>query len=201
MQWSDDRDKIAPALVQAQARIAGAEKRSKNPGLRNDYADLDSVWDTIRPALQAASLAVLQAPSIEMRDGTRCAVVVTEIVHSSGQWLRHSCAIPVPDGNRGVNAAQAAGVAVTYSRRYALIALLGCAGEDTDGHISRHHPSWQQDRKRFCASLRDKFGLSYEQLADHLERTGAMRPSEMDHAGRKALWMRLPELQQQITAE
>ena len=54
MQWSEKRDQIAAALVQAQSKIAGAEKRSKNPGLRNDYADLDSVWTMIRPALQAA---------------------------------------------------------------------------------------------------------------------------------------------------
>jgi hypothetical protein len=195
MEWSSERDKIAPALVQAQAKIAGAEKRSKNPGLRNEYADLDSVWDTIRPALQTAGLAVIQAPTIAEQQ----AVVVTEILHTSGQWCRHACAIPVPQGNRGVNASQAAGVAVTYARRYALIALLGVAGEDTDGHVSRHDPSWKQDSKRFCAALRDKFQLSYDQLADHLEKSGQLRPSEMDRRGREQLWKRLPELQGQIT--
>ena len=64
MQWSEQRDQIAPALVRAQSKIAGAEKRSKNPGLRNDYADLDSVWTMIGPALQGAGLAVIRAPSI-----------------------------------------------------------------------------------------------------------------------------------------
>ena len=199
MEWSSERDKIAPALVQAQAKIAGAEKRSKNPGLRNEYADLDSVWDTIRPALQTAGLAVIQAPSIEMQDGARCAVVITEIVHSSGQWVRHSCAIPVPDSNRGSNACQAAGAGISYARRYAINSLLGVAGEDTDGHVSRHHSSWKQDSKRFCAALRDKFQLSYDQLADHLEKSGQLRPSEMDRRGREQLWKRLPELQGQIT--
>ena len=29
MQWSEQRDQIAPALVRAQSKIAGAEKRSK----------------------------------------------------------------------------------------------------------------------------------------------------------------------------
>ena len=195
MLWSDQRDQIAPALVQAQSKIAGAEKRSKNPGLRNDYADLDSGWTMSRPALQGAGLAVIQAPSIQEKH----AVVITEIVHSSGQWLRHSCALPVPDGNRGVNSAQAAGVAITYARRYALIALLSVAGEDTDGHVSRHDPSWRSDSKRFCAAIREHFSLGYEQLADHLEAAGKLRPSEMDREGRKALWAQLPELAPQIT--
>lgn len=199
MQWSEKRDQIAAALVLAQSKIAGAEKRSKNPGLRNDYADLDSVWTMIRPALQAASLAVLQAPTIELHGEKRYAAVSTEIVHSSGQFLQHSCCIPVPDGNRGVNSAQAAGVAITYARRYALIALLSVAGEDTDGHISRHDPSWKADSKRFCAALREHHKLSYEQLADHLEQIGQIRPSEMTREGRKALWAQLPELAPQIT--
>ena len=140
MQWSEDRDKIAAALVQAQAVISSAEKTSTNPSLRNQYADLDAVWTAIRGPLGAAELAVIQAPSIEVIEGARFAVVVSEIVHSSGQWCRHTCRLPVPGGNRGVNDAQAAGVAVTYARRYSLLALLGVAGEDSDGHVSRHDP-------------------------------------------------------------
>ena len=201
MQWSEKRDKIAAALVQAQSKIAGAEKRSKNPGLRNDYADLDSVWTMIRPALQSASLAVVQAPTIEVQGEKRYASVCTEIVHSSGQYVQHSCSIPVPDGNRGVNSAQAAGVAITYARRYALIALLSVAGEDTDGHVSSHHPSWKKEQKRFCAALREHFSLSYDQLAEHLEKRGELRPSEMTREARKALWTQLPELAPQIVGK
>ena len=194
MQWSEEIDQIASGLVLAQSKIAGAEKSSKNPGLRNDYADLDAVWTMIRPALRAAGLAVIQAPDIVVQDGSKYALVTTVIMHSSGQWLQHKCSIPVPAGNRGVNEAQACGVAVTYARRYSILALLSVAGEDTDGHVSRHHPSWKNDCRRFCAALTTMHSLTYEQLADYLEKAGRMRPSEMDREGRKALWSELAEL-------
>ena len=199
MQWSEDRDKIAAALVQAQAVISSAEKTSTNPSLRNQYADLDAVWTAIRGPLGAAELAVIQAPSIEVIEGARFAVVISEIVHSSGQWCRHTCRLPVPGGNRGVNDAQAAGVAVTYARRYSLLALLGVAGEDSDGHVSRHDPSWKADRKRFCAALQDKHGVSYEALADHLEASGRIRPSEMTRGERERLWRSLPGVVEAMT--
>jgi hypothetical protein len=204
VEWSDERAALAAALVQAQAVISSAEKTSQNPSLRNNYADLDAVWTAIRVPLGNAELAVIQAPSIENIDGARFAVVVSELVHSSGQWCRHVCRLPVPGGNRGVNDAQAAGVAITYARRYSLLALLGVAGdagEDTDGHVSKHHPTWKEDRKRFCAALVEKHGISYDQLADFLEGGGHARPSEMDKAERRRLFYALPELVPKIKAQ
>ena len=199
MLWSEKRDKIAAALVKAQAQISGADKSATNPSLRNQYADLDAVWTAIRGPLGGAELAVIQAPSIEVIEGSRFAVVVSEVVHSSGQWCRHECRLPVPGGNRGVNDAQAAGVAITYARRYSLLALLGVAGDDTDGHVSRHDPSWKADRKKFCAALRDQHGVSYEALADHLEASGRIRPSEMTRGERERLWRSLPALVEAMT--
>ena len=192
MEWSEKRDKLAAALVKAQREISGADKSATNPSLRNSYADLDAVWTAIRAPLGGAELAVIQAPSIQVQDGARFAVVVSEVVHSSGQWCRHECRLPVPGGNRGVNDAQAAGVAITYARRYSLLALLGVAGDDTDGHVSRHDPSWKADRKKFCAALKDQHGVSYEALADHLEASGRIRPSEMTRGERERLWRSLP---------
>lgn len=200
MEWSEKRDKLAAALVKAQAQIRSAEKTAVNPSLRNQYADIDAVWTAIRTPLVAAELAVIQAPTIEIVDGVRYAVVITEILHSSGQWCRHECRLPVPGGNRGVNDAQAAGVAVTYARRYSILGLLSVAGEhDTDGHVSRHDPSWKADRKKFCAALKDQHGVSYEALADHLEASGRIRPSEMTRGERERLWRSLPGVIEAMT--
>jgi hypothetical protein len=199
VEWSEARDQIAAALVKAQREISGADKSATNPSLRNSYADLDAVWTAIRAPLGGAELAVIQAPSIQVQDGARFAVVVSEVVHSSGQWCRHECRLPVPGGNRGVNDAQAAGVAITYARRYSLLALLGVAGDDTDGHVSRHDPSWKADRKKFCAALQNQHGVSYEALADHLEASGRIRPSEMTRGERERLWRSLPGVIEAMT--
>ena len=81
-----------------------------------------------------------------------------------------------------------------------LLALLGVAGDDTDGHVSRHDPSWKGDRKKFCAALRDQHGVSYEALADHLEASGRIRPSEMTRGERERLWRSLPALVEAMAA-
>ena len=62
----------------------------------------------------------------------------TMLLHESGQFLEGIVAIDPGDGNRGVNALQALGAAITYMKRYSLTAMLGIAADgDTDGEGSQ----------------------------------------------------------------
>lgn len=154
--------KIAEALSKAQAEMKGAVKDSANPHLKNKYADLASVWDAWRPCGPKNGLAIVQPPGTA-ENGV--AKVTTVLLHTSGEWIRSTLAVSY-EGNKGVNAAQAMGSAITYARRYALAATVGIAPEDDDGsnagpprHQSNGHhsePLVSQDQRATLADLASK---------------------------------------------
>jgi len=201
MEMSESVGAISAALAKAQSSIGDAEKDSKNPHFRSEFASLQSVLSAVRPSLSAAGVSITQWPSVEGQTVT----VTTMLSHESGEWMRSSMSSPY----KGPNPAQAIGSAVTYLRRYAVMAACGIAPTDDDGNAvgsqapppskrppkrprklppkprpSSHHPSWEADRARFCARL-GELGMQYEQVADWCEAVGRPRPSQMDGPARK----------------
>ena len=59
MRQSLQIEKIAAALVQAQAEIGGAVKGSDNPFFKSKYADLNSVILELKPIFAKHGMAVL----------------------------------------------------------------------------------------------------------------------------------------------
>ena len=102
--------KIALALSKAQKEIMGAKKGSVNPFFKSGYADLYTVIESCREVLSKNEIAFVQGN--RFRDGVF--LVVTKIIHSSGEWLSSEMALPLP---KGANA-QAVGSLNTYGRRY-----------------------------------------------------------------------------------
>ena len=125
------QDQIGAALARAQGAVRKARKNARNPHLRNEYADLESVIDATRGALAENGLALVQAPQvIEGAAGVRWT-----LLHSSGQWMSGEL-MHDTNGAKGLRPAQADGVSISYARRYALSALLGVStGDDTDGAV------------------------------------------------------------------
>ncbi|MGA0355641.1 MAG: ERF family protein, partial [Ilumatobacteraceae bacterium] len=125
------QDQIAAALAKAQARVRKARKNARNPHLRNEYADLESVIDATRGALAENGLALVQAPQVvEGAAGVRWT-----LVHASGQWMSGEL-MHATGGAKGLRPAQADGVSISYARRYTLASLLGVAvGDDSDGAV------------------------------------------------------------------
>lgn len=115
---------VFAALAAAQAEMGKAIKESSNPAFRSKYADLGNVMDACLPALNSHGIALLQPPC-EI-DGAR--YVKTILAHESGETLE--CAVPLIIGK---NDMQGYGSAVTYARRYGLMAMAGIAPEDDDG--------------------------------------------------------------------
>jgi hypothetical protein len=119
--------KLAAALCKAQSQMEGAKKNSSNPHFKNSYADLESVWDACRKPLTDNGLAVIQAPEGE---GDHV-VLETMLVHTSGEYISRRLPIrPTKNDPQGV------GSAITYARRYALMAMVGLAPEDDDGEAA-----------------------------------------------------------------
>ena len=129
---SDTIGALAAALAKAQGSLNAALKDSKNPHLKNKYADLASIWNAAREPLAANELAVIQ--TTERDEGGQH--LVTTLAHSSGEWIRGELAISASGGNKGVNADQALGSSISYMRRYALAAIVGVIQDDDDAHSS-----------------------------------------------------------------
>ena len=137
---SDSVGSVAAALSKAQATITHAVKSSTNPQTRSKYADLTGILDTARAPLAENELAVIQSP-YALPDGVT--VLVTTVMHSSGEWVRSvtpvNPRVKISGGGGAVMAVddmQTIGAAITYARRYALAAMLGIGQEDDDGNAA-----------------------------------------------------------------
>jgi hypothetical protein len=132
--WSDERDKVAPALVKAVEQMPNLTRgNTADAGTYSyKYADLADHLDAIRPILARHELAVLQPPS---NTDSGAPVVSTIILHSSGQYLASTLSVKPtrPDP-------QSVGSAISYARRYALAATLSIATEDDDGASASRAP-------------------------------------------------------------
>lgn len=120
MTHSESLNELAAALAKAQAEIGGAERKSRNPHFKSQYADLASVWDAIRGPLTKHGLSVVQSPAV---DGVLVSMT-TLLLHTSGQWIRNTCQAHPRDLSP-----QSVASVVTYLRRYALAAMTSTYGD------------------------------------------------------------------------
>ena len=119
---------IASALVRAQRGFAPALKTSTNPHFRSKYVDLAGCFEAVVDALNAAGIALVQRTSEDSTGVT----VETVFVHESGEMLE--CGkLHVPASKQDP---QGYGSALTYARRYSLMAACGIAPEDDDGNAA-----------------------------------------------------------------
>jgi hypothetical protein len=125
---SESLDKLSAALVGALGKLSDVPKgRTADTGkYRYTYADLGDLLGMARPILAGHGLAVLQPVTVEPDSSD--VLVYTTLLHESGQWLTLA-----PLRMAAGTTQQATGSAITYGRRYALLAALGLAAEDDDG--------------------------------------------------------------------
>jgi hypothetical protein len=124
---------IASALVRAQRGFAPALKTSTNPHFRSKYVDLAGCIEAVLDALNAAGIALVQRTSEDNSGVT----VETVFVHESGETLE--CGkLHVPAAKQDP---QGYGSALTYARRYSLMAACGIAPEDDDGNAASKTPA------------------------------------------------------------
>jgi hypothetical protein len=117
---------IAAAFVKAQRAFGPALKTSTNPHFKSKYADLANCVEAVVDALNANGIALMQR-TFECKDGV---MVETVFVHESGEVMECGM-LHVPAGKQDP---QGYGSALTYARRYSLLAATGLAPEDDDGN-------------------------------------------------------------------
>src|ERR1700744_3439184 len=124
---SEKIDLILPALIAAKGKFTAAKKDTVNDFFKSKYATLDNVIEAINGALLDNQIAVIQLT--EIREGAT--VLLTRFYHVSSQWIGSE--YPVYAVKKDP---QGEGAALTYARRYALMALAGIAPEDDDGNAA-----------------------------------------------------------------
>ena len=121
-----ERKQISAALVKAQKDFEKALKGSTNPHFRSRYADLSVVVNAVRDALNDNKIFLFQA-MLPAEGGVK---LETIFLHESGEQISGGPMF-VPANK---NDAQGYGSALTYCRRYSLLAACGIAPEDDDGN-------------------------------------------------------------------
>ena len=119
--------KIAAAFVKAQKAFGPALKSSTNPHFKSRYADLAACIEAVMDALNVNGIGLIQR---SYDCGQAGVMVETVFVHESGEVME--CGIlQVPASKQDP---QGYGSALTYARRYSLMAACGIAPEDDDGN-------------------------------------------------------------------
>jgi len=145
------------------------------------YADLGDVIDSVRPVLYKHGLAVMQ----DVTGEGRSVFVQTIILHTSGDVLRFG-PISLPAGDTP----QTMGSAVTYCRRYALLAALGIATEDDDGQAAKPAPEPTYSKAALdlyeqCRSLPDAAKADLKAFATENQRKVSVAEFDNDRAWRE----------------
>ena len=119
---------IATAMVKAQKEFGPTLKSSTNPFFTSKYADLAACVEAVIDALNNNGIALIQ----KCHESDTGVNVETLLLHESGESL--SCGVlHVPASKQDP---QGYGSALTYARRYSLMAACGIAPEDDDGNAA-----------------------------------------------------------------
>ena len=125
---------IAQALVKAQREFGPALKTSSNPHFKSRYADLAACVEAVMDGLNNNGIMLMQ----HCHESDSGVIVETVFIHESGEVFSAG-RLHVPATKHD---AQGYGSALTYARRYSLMAACGIAPEDDDGNAaSRKAPS------------------------------------------------------------
>jgi len=122
---------ITAALCKFIKQVGTIEE--KDTAQYGKFADLSRVLSTVNPALASNGLAVVHTTKVV--EGKN--VLITNLLHTSGESITSEMLLPNNTGGGG-NPMHKEGGAITYCRRYSLLAILGLnAGiPDNDGDFA-----------------------------------------------------------------
>lgn len=189
---------LAAAIVGASADLHDvARSRTADAGTYSyRFADLAAVLAQVRPVLHDHGLAHMQLVDVEQAGTTMRVSVRTMLIHLSGStYTSPALMLMVPSTD-----AQRVGSAVTYGRRYSLMALLGIAGEDDDdGADAQPRASVsQRSRPTSAAPPTAPVGRTGGEVYDDAVRRGAVGRTPAEARARKMLNEAAPEVRTAI---
>jgi hypothetical protein len=161
MKTSETITKLIHALLLAQKNITFAAKESNNPFFKSKYADLPTVIDAVKPALNENGIVFIQTAS-PSESGT--VSLTTRLIHTSGEWIEDTATAALVK-----NDPQGYGSAITYLRRYSLAAITGLYQDDDDGNAASHQqkvtPEFLSvEQINTIADLADSKGMTVDEI-------------------------------------
>lgn len=158
---------IAAALVKAQKSFGPALKSSTNPHFRSKYADLSACVEAVIDGLNSAGIMLMQ----QCHESDSGVIVETVFVHESGEVMSAG-KLHVPAAKQDP---QGYGSALTYARRYSLMAACGIAPEDDDGNAATKSKTVE------LTESKKKISTSYaETLTDERKQALTAKAQEID---------------------
>ena len=120
---------LSKALVAFHKAVGTINKTAKS--YTNEYAPLSEVLSVVTPALSAQGLCITQ--TFEPGEAGEPPNMITTLHHVSGETVESRLPLVVA---KGKNALHDLGSAISYCRRYSLLAILSqVADVDTDGNV------------------------------------------------------------------
>jgi ERF superfamily len=177
---------IGKALLEVQSEAPAIQKKAINPFFKSKYVSLDSLLAEILPLLNKHGVVLSQLPThLEgVGPGLR-----TILLHAESD-TRLEDVMPLalePGANP-----QSQGSAITYARRYMLMAMLGLiADEDQDGNGARPRQPAKPKEEPILSPAGEVFP---DQRPDFVAPAGATDPafvqaSDVLVKARKQMWM------------
>lgn len=184
---------IATALVKAQKAFGPALKTNTNPAFRSKYADLSACIEAVVDALNDNGIAMLQ----QTRQDDTGVTVETMFLHESGEQIT-SGPLHVPASKQDP---QGYGSALTYARRYSLMAACGIAPEDDDGNAASKQPAPRQEKQQLDMSPKARAARIADGVAAGDASGAAAALASFDRKELDAVWALLPDpVQEKLTA-
>jgi hypothetical protein len=164
-----NRPKIAAAFVKAQRHFAPALKTATNPHFKSRYVDLAGCVEAVMDALNEHGIGLVQRTH-ESQGGVN---VETLFVHESGETMSAGTLhVPAPKHDP-----QGYGSALTYARRYSLMAACGIAPEDDDGNAASQ--SVTADQAANIKALAEEVGKPINEICTYF---GVKKPERLPAA-------------------
>lgn len=169
-----DKAAIYAAFVKAQKEFAPALKTSSNPHFKSRYADLSACVEAVIDALNNHGIGLIQ----RTHDDDKGVTVETVFIHESGESMEGG-RLHVPAAKHDP---QGYGSALTYCRRYSLMAACGIAPEDDDGNAASGRAPKQQTKVEPAPSTDAAL------IATHVSAMEACKTLESLEAAFNAAW-------------
>ena len=131
------------------------------------YADMDQVIEVSKPVLSKHGFAIIQHPFTEDDK----LGIETMMMHESGEYIRSKFSVKI-----ATNDPQKIGSAITYYKRYALVAFLNLVAEADDDadSVSAHAQSRNNPTNNLASdaqkyTLKNLMGKQYVEHKDFIE--------------------------------
>jgi len=112
---------IYKKLLEFQKLGISIKKNAVNPHFKNEYADLNEVLDKVKKSLNDLGVVIIQQPE---RDG------LYTVLHDTEDDTAVQSFVPYINPTD----MQKLGGAITYAKRYSLVAMLALEDDDDDGN-------------------------------------------------------------------